>query len=359
MDMDRYAVIMAGGRGERFWPRSRSERPKQFLTLAGDRSLLQQTVDRLAPMFAPDHVYVVLGQNHLALAREQLPDLPAENFIVEPVGRNTAPCIGLAAIHIHRKTPDAAMLVCPADHLIQGEEAFMRCLEQGFLRADQEQALVTIGIIPSRPETGYGYIQREDQELEQDPRVYSVRRFVEKPDLERAKEFVRTGKYYWNSGIFIWNVAVILEQIQTHLPDLHAGLQTIRHCIGEDSEENVLAEIFPGLPSISIDYGVMEKAPRIFMVEGDFGWDDLGSWGALASIAETDQNGMSVKGTFVGHGNNNCFVRSDGMLVAAVGLQDMIIVQDGNVILICPRERTQDVKELVSMLKENSMDEYL
>jgi mannose-1-phosphate guanylyltransferase len=357
--MSRYAVIMAGGRGERFWPRSRSAHPKQFLTLAGDRSLLQQTVDRLRPMFAPEYVYIVLGRDHLDLAREQLPELPLENFIVEPIGRNTAPCIGLAAVHIHRKDPEAAMLVCPADHLIRGEAEFLQCLEQGFRWAGSDQALVTIGIVPSRPETGYGYIERESEPLGESPQVYPVRRFVEKPDIERAKEFVRAGKYYWNSGIFIWDTAVILEQIKIQLPDLYAGLESIRACMGTAAEDSTLAEVFPDLPSISIDYGVMEKAPRIFMVEGNFGWDDLGSWGALASIAETDGDGMSVQGPYVGHDNRNCFVRSGDTLIAAVGLQDLIIVQDENVILVCPKERTQDVKELVRLLKEASMDEYL
>ncbi len=357
--MKRYAVIMAGGRGERFWPRSRQARPKQFLTLAGDRSLLQQTVDRLRPMFAPDHVYVVLGSNHLNLAREQLPEVPPENFIVEPEGRNTAPCIGLAAIHIHWRDPDAGMLVCPADHLIQGEELFMQCLDRGFQWAASDNGLVTIGIVPSRPETGYGYIERDREPLASAPAIYPVHRFVEKPDLKRAKEFVRDGKYYWNSGIFIWNTGVILDQIRTHLPELHEGLETIRACIGTDEHNDVLAEVFPGLPSISIDYGVMEKAPRIFMVEGNFGWDDLGSWGALASIAESDAASMSVRGPFVGYDNNNCFIRSDGTLVAAIGLQDLIIVEDENVILICPKERTQDVKELVKQLKEEKRDEYL
>jgi mannose-1-phosphate guanylyltransferase len=357
--MKRYAVIMAGGRGERFWPRSRLARPKQFLTLAGDRSLLQQSVDRLRLMFAPDHVYVVLGSSHLDLAREQLPELPAENFIVEPEGRNTAPCIGLAAVHIHWRDPDAAMLVCPADHLIRGEDRFLQCLEQGFQRAASDNALVTIGIVPSRPETGYGYIERDTKSLDQNPDVFPVRRFVEKPDIEKAKQFVREGTYYWNSGIFIWNTGVILDQIRTHLPELHDGLETIRAWIGTDEQNSVLAEVFPGLPSISIDYGVMEKAPRIFMVEGNFGWDDLGSWGALASIAESEEAGMSVQGPFVGYDNTNCFVRSDGTLVAAVGLENLIIVHDENVILICPKERTQDVKELVRQLKELGKDEYL
>ena len=357
--MNRYALIMAGGRGERFWPKSRSARPKQFLTLAGDRSLLQQSVDRIRTMFDADRIFVALGENHLELAQEQLPALPAENFIVEPAGRNTAPCIGLAAIHIHKRDPDAAMLVCPADHLIRGESVFLGCLERGFQWAASDQALVTIGIVPSRPETGYGYIERKEDPLDREPEVYPVQRFVEKPDLDRAREFVRDGRYYWNSGIFIWNIEVILEQIRTHMPELHQGLETIGQCIGTKKEKSVLEEIFPSLPSISIDYGVMEKAPQIYMVAGGFGWDDLGSWGALASIADTDEQGMAVQGPFVGYANENCFIHSSEALIAAVGLQDLVIVQDGDVILVCPKDRTQDVRELVRLLKEEEREEYL
>ncbi len=357
--MNRYAVIMAGGRGERFWPKSRSDRPKQFLTLAGNRSLLQQSVDRIKKMFNDDHIYIVLGRHHLKLAQEQLPELPSENFIVEPAGRNTAPCIGLAAVHIQKRDPDAGMLVFPADHLIKGDKKFLECLDKGFSWASRDDALVTIGIVPTRPETGYGYIERDAETKDQNPSVFSVKRFIEKPDLPRAEKFYGDNRYYWNSGIFIWRVPVILQRMEEEMPALYEGLQRIEAAIGTDGQATVLEEVFPHLPAISIDYGIMEKSPRILMVEGNFGWDDLGSWGALAEIADADENGMAVHGHFVGFDNENCYIQSEGSLIAAVGLQNLVIVQDGDVILVCPRHRTQDVKELVRLLKEDQREEYL
>ncbi len=357
--MSRFAVIMAGGRGERFWPESRTEKPKQFLTLVGERSLLQQSYDRIKDLFPAEKVFVVVNQQHLELAREHLFELPSENFLVEPAGRNTAPCIGLAAVHIRQRDYEASMLVLPADHMIQGKRDFVDCLEKGFAWAEKEDSLVTIGINPTRPETGYGYIEREEEEKDKDPAVFSVRRFVEKPDVKRAKEFVRTGRYYWNSGIFIWKASVILKEIENHIPELSQGLKTIEKACNTPQAQKIMSEVFPGLPRISIDYGVMEKVSKIFMVQGDFGWDDLGSWGALASLSEKDADGMVVKGPFVGVDNADCFVYSKDALIAALGVQDLIIVQSDDVFLVCHKERTQEVKELVQMLKEKEMEKYL
>jgi mannose-1-phosphate guanylyltransferase len=357
--MNRYAVIMAGGRGERFWPESRSSRPKQFLTLTGNRSMIQQSVDRISSMIPPDHVFVVLGQTHLELAKEQLPEIPEENLLVEPVGRNTAPCIGLAAVHIHRRDPNGVMLVFPADHLIQGQSDFLSCLDQCFDWASKGDNLVTIGISPSRPETGYGYIEREDHAIDTGPFVYEVRRFVEKPDAEKATAFLQTGRFYWNSGIFIWKAETILNRIMEHLPELSKGLIQIASCIGTEDEADVLNEVFPSLPAISVDYGIMEKSPQILMVQGDFGWDDLGSWGALASIGDRDARGMNTRGTFVGHDNDDCFVYCDQGLVAALGVENLIIVKSGDVVMVCDKNRTQEVRELVRLCKENELHRYL
>ncbi len=357
--MKRYAVIMAGGQGERFWPESRIIKPKQFLTLIGDRSLIQQSFDRIRDLFEPERILVVIGRRHLALAKEQLPELPAGNFLVEPQGRNTAPCIGLAAVHIRKRDPDAAMLIFPSDHLVMGQSEFHRCLQKGFDWSSSSDYLITIGIMPSRPETGYGYVERDEAPIDQDPPVYPVRRFVEKPNHEKALEFIQNGRYSWNSGIFIWKAELILDKIRVHLPELHRGLIQIEQSIGTELEESVMESLFPNLPSISIDYGILEKSDRILMVQGDFGWDDLGSWGALADNSSPDADGMVVKGDYVGVDNKDCLIYGQDGLIAAVGLQGLVIVQSGNVILVCEKSRTQEVRELVRMVKERNLVKYL
>lgn len=357
--MNRYAVIMAGGRGERFWPESRTARPKQFLTLVGERSLIQQSYDRILPLISKENIIIVLGQQHLALAKEQLPDIPPENFLIEPVGRNTAPCIGLAAIHIRKRDPDGIMLVLPADHMIKGQTDFYQCLEKAFYWVAGEDHLVTIGISPSRPETGYGYIEREDTGVDTGPSVFPVKRFVEKPDTERALGFVQAGTFYWNSGIFIWKSQVILERIKEHIPDLAAGLDIIDPCIGKLQYDEILGEIFPKFSAISVDYGIMEKSRGILMVQGDFGWDDLGSWEALHSIAPGDDRGMNVRGDFVGYDNDNCLIYGQDGLIAALGVKNLAIVKSGNVVMVCDKNRTQEIRELVKLCKNKKLEQYL
>lgn len=357
--MKRYAVIMAGGQGERFWPESRRDKPKQFLTLIGDHSLVQQSYDRIRGLVPPEQILVVVGRQHLDLAKSQLPSLPTENFLVEPIGRNTAPCIGLAAIHIRKRDPGATMLVFPADHMIQGQTDFHLCLQKGFDWASKSDYLVTIGITPSRPETGYGYVEHEEVPIDQSPLVYLVRRFVEKPDLPKAVEFIKSGHYLWNSGMFIWRVDLILDKIKEYLPELYDGLAQIEQSIGTEQEEAVMKSVFPGLRGISIDYGILEKSDRILVVQGDFGWDDLGSWGALADASYADPHGMVIKGDFVGIDNTDCLIYGQDSLIAALGVQGLVIVQSGNVILVCDKNRTQEVRELVKMVKERNMSKYL
>lgn len=357
--MNRYAVIMAGGRGERFWPESRIARPKQFLQLMGNRTLLQQAYDRLLPLMPSENIFIVLGRQHLALAKEQLPDVPPENLLVEPIGRNTAPCIGLAAIHILKRDPDSIMLAIPADHMIQEEAAYLRSIEKALFWAAKEDYLVTIGIIPSRPETGYGYIEREDASLDADPPVYYVRRFVEKPDAEQARRFIQSDRFFWNSGIFAWKPQTILRQIEIFMPSLAGGLETIGSCIGNPHYPEMLQKVFPKLPSISVDYGIMEHSREILMVAGEFGWDDLGSWEALDRIVSGDERGMKVRGDFVGYDNDNCLVYADGGLTAVLGVQDLVIVRSGDVVMVCPKDRAQEVRKLVELCKNKKLERYL
>ena len=357
--MARYAVIMAGGKGERFWPRSRGHRPKQFLSLLGENSLLQQSCERIQEMFVPENIMVVTGREHLVLARQQLPALSAENFIIEPVGRNTAPCIGLAALHLCRRDPEASMVVFPADHLVQGRDGFLNCLETGLRLAETAKTLVTIGIGPTRPETGYGYIEREEESLPGDMPVFKVRRFVEKPDLDKALAYLRSGRFFWNSGIFIWKAGLILEKIEKHLPKLYRGLTAIEAHIGTAEEQDAMERIFPSLTSVSVDYGIMEKEKDILVIRGDFGWDDLGSWAALAEWSPRDRDRTAVVGEHVGIDTTECLVYGQDALIATLGVRNLVIVQTPDVVLVCARERSQEVKNLVQMIKDKKEDKYL
>lgn len=357
--MTNYAVIMAGGKGERFWPWSRSSLPKQFLPLTGERTLIQQAFDRISKTFSPRKIMVATGADYLQLAREQLPHLPRDNFLLEPIGRNTAPCIGLAALALAKKDPKAVMMVFPADHMVNNGEAFQACLERCLALAAEGKQLLTIGINPTRPETGYGYIEREDNPLPGEPPTYPVKRFVEKPDREKAMRFLNSGRYYWNSGIFAWKAALILEKIQKHLPELYGGLKSLEPALGEAWEYQALQEVFPGLPGISIDYGVMEKEQDILVVQGSFQWDDLGSWTALAEHAPRDREGKAVWGRHVGIDTKNCLVYGRNNLIATLGVEDLIIVESDGVVMVCPKDRDQEVKALLQKMKEKGLDKHL
>lgn len=355
----KWAVIMAGGRGERFWPWSRNDHPKQFLRLLGERSLLQQTWDRLEKIFGLRQILVVTGQDFVSLVREHLPHLPEQNIIAEPVGRNTAPCIGLAAMRLKKEYPEAVMLVLPADHMIKEEKSFLRCLERALEFAAREDCLVTIGIIPTRPETGYGYIKTKGEPLGQDPPVYRVERFVEKPDREKALEYLSLGGYFWNSGIFAWKAGLILEKIRKYLPDLYLRLEDLEPYLGTNREEEMLYQHFPGMPNISIDYGVMEKDDSIYMVEGDFGWDDLGSWLSLEGHFPRDKDKNAKMGRHLGLDTRGCIIYGEKDLIATLGVSDLVIVQSKGVVLVCAKDRSQEIKSLVQKIKERGLEEYL
>jgi mannose-1-phosphate guanylyltransferase len=355
--MKRYAVLMAGGKGERFWPWSRSSLPKQFLNLIGEYSLVQQTCQRIQDLFEPVNILAVTGSEYETVIRQQLPQLPDNNFIIEPQGRNTAPCIGLAAMHIRQRDPGAVMLVFPADHMIKGQDDFLKCLEKAMDLAASSENLVTIGVIPNRPETGYGYIEREEEALPGKPPAFRVRRFVEKPDVCHAVKYLQSGRYFWNSGIFAWKADVILKKIAKYTPELYKGLAEIEAHVGTRGEEKATKKIFPLLPSISIDYGVMEKEEDILVVQGDFGWDDLGSWGALAECAKDQE--QTLGGEHVGVDTVDCFVYGQDALIATLGVQGLVIVQSGNVVMVCSKERTQEVKILVQSIKKRGLEKYL
>lgn len=345
------AVIMAGGKGERFWPQSRASKPKQFLALTGDgETMIQKTVARLSPLVDIADIYVVTNKSYLALVKEQLPELPADNILAEPVSRNTAPCIGLAAGIIREKYgEDVLMLVLPSDHLIKFNIMFIDTLKAATRVAEQGQNLVTIGITPTYPETGYGYINFTGSGSENG--AYEVVHFVEKPDLDRAKQYVNSGEYLWNSGMFVWKTSSILANIERYLPEMYNGLNKIVLTYDTDKYEETLLREFPLLKSESVDFGVMEKADDIYTIPGNFGWDDVGSWLALDRVTATNEYGNVVRGDVISVDTKNTIVIGGKKLIATVGMENVVIVDSDDAILICAKDSTQDVKKVIENLK--------
>ena len=289
-------VIMAGGKGERFWPKSRTSLPKQFLSLTNDgKSMIQHTVERLEGLVEIENIYVVTNELYEGLIIEHIPNLPLDNIIVEPEAKNTAPCIGLAAIHIAKKNPNSKMIVLPSDHLIKFNEIFLDTLRSGLEIVEEEGTIVTIGITPNYPETGYGYINfKKGVSPHEITNAYEVLRFVEKPDLEIAKQYLTSGEYLWNSGMFIWKVSTILKCFEDLLPKVYIGLKEIERTINTENYLETLKKVFSEIPSESIDYGIMEKAKNIYVIPGNFGWDDVGSWLSLERINKTNQDGNII-----------------------------------------------------------------
>ena len=354
-------VIMAGGKGERFWPRSRMNMPKQFLSLTDDgKSMIQHTVERLKGLVDIQNMYIVTNEIYKDLVLEHIPDIPKENIIIEPVAKNTAPCIGLAAIHIAKKNPDSKMIILPSDHLIKFNEIFIDTLKIALDVVEKGDNLATIGITPNYPETGYGYINfTKGESFKDSANIYEVLRFVEKPNLEKAKEYLTSGEYLWNSGIFVWKASTILKNFKEYLPEIYEGLQKIGESINTGKYEEVLKKEFPNLPSESIDYGIMEKAKNIYVIPGNFGWDDVGSWLSLERINKTNQDGNVITGNVISIKTKNTIIQGSDKLIATIGLEDIVIVDTDDVTLICHKDNTQEVKEIINNLKICNRNEYL
>lgn len=352
--MSTYAVIMAGGSGKRFWPASRKARPKQLLPLApgDDRTLLRATLDRIASLVPSERVLVVTSEALAEATAAELSDLPRENILAEPMGRNTAPCIGWAAAHVARKDPDGTLLVLPADHHIGKEKAYLDVLRAG-IEAAQSKALVTVGLKPTRPETGYGYLEVGE---EKSAGVFSARRFVEKPNRQRAEQLLASGAL-WNSGIFFFRADAILAAIEAHLPGLSIALKDFDAAAAEGKEAEVVGARYGELPNISVDHGIMEKADDVLVVPGEFGWSDLGSWTSAWELATQDNRGNAA-GTTTADADkvlvdtDNCYVTAPaGKLVALVGVKDLVVVDTPDALLVMPREEAQRVREVVSTLE--------
>jgi mannose-1-phosphate guanylyltransferase len=340
-----YVVILAGGKGERFWPLSTSLSPKPFLRFFSDRSLLQQTYDRARTLVSSDKILLVAGKSHENLCYEQLPDLPRTQILLEPSGRDTSAAIGYASMKL---PPEASILILPADHLIPDVDNFTRTINEAtaFLQANP-QVLMTFGIPPTRPETNYGYLQTKQENLgTKNLPVHTIARFVEKPDRRSAEMFVKKPEYYWNSGIFLWKVFRIQELIQQYLPDLWQGLNDLS-AAGNDRHA---AEIYARLPKISVDYGIMEKASNVMVVPAKFKWDDVGTWNALLRILPLNGEGNLVFGNHVGLDTSNCLIHAETQTIATAGVEDLIIVQSGDRLLVCTREYADRLKELLAKL---------
>lgn len=353
-------VIMAGGRGERFWPKSRAGKPKQFADLTGNGNMLYLTYQRVANLVPPERIFVVTGSEYEGITKDSLPELSAENIIIEPAGRNTAPCIGLAGIVLEKRFPDPVMIVLPADHLIREEDRFIDTLHTGIDLARRTQGLVTVGIKPSRAETGYGYIKTGEAVPGGDSGgSCMVDRFVEKPDAERAGQFLADGGYLWNAGIFIWKVSVIMEAFRKYLPQVYEGLEQIKESLDTDRFRQVLDNLYPGFEKISVDYGIMEKADCVFTVPGDFYWDDVGTWRSLERIFGTDPNGNLLTGKVVTVETENTIVDAGKRLIAVVGVEDLIIVDTDDITFICTKDKADLVRELLDKLRSQNLKEYL
>ena len=356
-----HAVIMAGGSGTRFWPQSRKELPKQLLQLTGPRTLIQDTVDRVAGFISPGETWVVTNRRQAVETARQLPEVPADQILIEPCGRNTAPCIGLAAIQLLARDPKAVMLVMPADHVIGTRTVFEVAVRQalGIVESDPE-ALVLFGVPPTYPAEGFGYIER-GRPLSRHEESYEVASFREKPNRQAAEEFLATGQFYWNCGIFVWRAERILEALEQYEPGIHQKLEELRSAIGTENWDGALEELFPEMKSISIDYAVLEKAPGVSVVEAPFAWDDVGSWEALPRLLGEDENRNTVDGPFCGLDTKGCIIRSTAAnhLIATIGVEDCIIVHTPDATLVARKDNPEAVKTLVNLIEKQGYGQYL
>jgi mannose-1-phosphate guanylyltransferase len=355
-----YAVIMAGGSGTRLWPLSRRSRPKQAQQLVGDRTLFQHAVDRLAPLFPSGQIRVVTKSAHVPLLQSQTPELSAENFIVEPEGRGTAPALGLAAIHLQQRDPDAVMAVLTADHFIADTGAFRAVLVDARVAAAAGY-LVTLGIAPAFPSTGYGYIRKgETLRLEAERLVFRIERFVEKPDSAKAAEMVADGGYFWNSGMFIWRVSRLLEELRRQMPEFYAQLLEVAAALGHPAEyAATLARVWPQVREQTIDYGVMEGARDAAVIPARMGWTDVGDWASLLELLPADAAGNVSVGPRAGIDTRNTLAMGRTRLIATIGVEDLVIVDTEDALLVCRKDRTQDVKRIVRQLEKDGRDEWL
>lgn len=355
-----FVVIMAGGIGSRFWPDSRVAKPKQFLDILGTgKSLLQMTYDRFKQIFPKENIFVIINSMYEETTKKQLPDLKKENLLKEPMRRNTAPCIAYACNAIVNINPEANVVVAPSDHIVMKESAFFDSIKRGLKFVKSHDALLTLGITPSRPDTGYGYIQIEEEEIEQS--IHKVKTFTEKPTLEIAKSFLKSGDFLWNSGIFVFNVISMLEAFRTYQPEIHDAFEDVRNSHTAYLDEKVISNAYSHCTNISIDYGVMEKAKNVFVIPSRFGWSDLGTWGSLYEHRDKDYLGNAVQGkNVVIYDASNCMVMApDQKLVVLQGLEDFIVIDTADVLLIIKKSNEQEIKDITADIKRQKGEKFL
>ena len=356
-----HAVIMAGGSGTRFWPKSTRKEPKQFLSLFGDQTMLQDTVERISAIIPPERVWVITNDRYVNLVNEQLPDVPEQNIIGEPVAKNTAPCVAAAAALIRRQDEDATMVVLPADHLISEPEDFHSVIKAGAQKAEASQALVTIGIKPTRPETGYGYIEFDKESGEEigDHEVKKVKQFREKPNITTARQFIYASRFLWNSGMFIWTADTIIREFGEHQPEIANALNNLESNLEAAKDGDAIDSFYHACPSISIDYGIMEKAKNVFVIPGEFGWSDVGSWNALYELADKNEEDNVVKTdhAVTEEASGNLIYSQSDKMIALVGVENLAVVETDDAILVCDLDKAQGVKQVVNTLRESDENE--
>jgi len=359
-----HAVVMAGGAGTRFWPLSRESSPKQMLKIVGEDTMIRQTIKRLSGFLPDENISIVTSEKlafDLSIHLEGLKkDKGHLKIITEPFGRNTAPAIGLAAVYLKKTKTDPIMIVLPADHNIRSEDIFIETLKTA-IKCAEGNWIVTLGIKPSRPETGYGYIKKSSKLKAQSSKLqmYRVEKFTEKPDAKTAQKYLKDGNYLWNSGIFVWKTSSILEEIKKYMPALYNGLLKIEKAIGTKGERKVIEGVYSELDTVSIDYAVLEKSKNVMVVPADIGWSDVGSWAALDEALPHDANGNIIKGNVVDVESRDSIIFSGGRLVATIGLKNMVVVDTADATLVCRKEKAQDVKKIVDELKKHGREEYL
>lgn len=349
--MARWLVILAGGRGERFWPLSRMMHPKQFLRLMGDHSMIRDTRERVGRLIGPRNTWVVTGKDYVDKVRENLPDMPVEQILGEPVGRNTAPSVAWAAARIRAVDPDGVMLVLPSDHMINNEQRFGSLVGRALAEVETHGGFYTFGVQPTHAETGYGYIERGDPV--RDGEVLTVRRFVEKPPADRAEAMVASGNFLWNSGMFLFAVEEFMQAVQNYLPELYGGIMAIV------DDPASLDRIFPELPQVSVDHGIMEKAENVYVLPADIGWDDVGTFAALARHLPRNDEHNAAKGHAIFVDSQNVTAISEGPVVSFIGVHNLFVVATRDAVLILSPERSQDVRQVVQALKEGRHDHLL
>lgn len=357
-----FIVLMAGGIGSRFWPRSRKELPKQMLNILGERSMLQMTYDRIKPLIDDEKILVITNEELTDLVQEQLPDLPVGNIIAEPFGRNTAPCVGLAGAIIQSRTQkDEAMVVLPADHLIADGDKFRKTIQAAVGYAEGNDCLVTIGVKPGYPETGYGYIQRGDKiSKKSGHQIYKVKTFAEKPNMDTAERFLKSGDFLWNSGMFIWSTKLIMNEFAHYEPDMWEGFKEISKVVDSATMAEKIFEVYSRIRSVSIDYAIMEVAERVCILEADFMWNDLGSWEAAYNISEKDDAGNVVQAAYSQMlDSKNNYIYSTKKLVAAIDVENLVVVETDDTLLICKKDQSQKVKDVVDALRRKNMDNFI